>query len=54
MIIERKEENALMMHRLVPRILLSVLVFPIPEGREVAESGLTAGSTQNESSTGWK
>lgn len=52
MLIERKEENGLVMHWLVPRKLLSVLEFPIPEGCEAAESGLAAGTTQNESSIG--
>lgn len=42
------------MHWLVSKILLSALVFPIPEGWEAAERGLAAGSMQKWSSISWK
>lgn len=51
---ERQEEKGLVMHWLVSKILLSALVFPIPEGWEAAGRCLAAGSMQKWSSTGWK
>lgn len=35
---ERKEEIGLVTHQLVSRMLLSALVFPVPEGWEAAEA----------------